>query len=285
MAITDVLDKAVVGPSLKKLLSKYLTSTRENPHHTPDSYIRASGFAEMCPREEVLLYRLKRSKSEKISTDLELIFNHGTALHWALQNIILPKTGIILGTWKCLDCNKLYGAQEESRPFTDTIVPKPTKCDCGTNNFLYVEHHFKSSNYGIGGHPDGFGVMPGLDGVGILEYKSINGNGFWEIKDYPQVGHVIQIHVYFLLTGLKWAKILYWNKEGKGLSAICEHHVERDEEMMDQIKATLVDLKRGMVTDYMPGKICETNDCPRAKKCNAVKECFADEQAAITANP
>lgn len=274
MAITDVLEKTSIGSSLKKLIDKYLESERTQKYMTSDSYTRASGFAEMCPRQEVLCNQLKLDHNETIETDLQLIFDHGTALHWGLQNLVLPKTGALLGKWKCLQCDKVHGTAETESSWLENIIPKPDRCDCGRDSFIYVEGQFVNHEYRIGGHPDGYLTLPGQPGIGIFEAKSIGTRGFWEVKDFPLLAHYIQVHAYFLLTGLTWARILYWDKAGHGISALQEHHVELMPDIMAQIKSTLMELKVGLATGALPARICDTIDCPKAKKCNVKKQCF-----------
>src|SRR6202035_532691 len=96
--------------------------------------------------------------------------------------------------------------------------------------FQYVEHHFINDEHKITGHPDGFLVLPGLAGMGVLDAKSAGGKSAWEIKSAPNIGLVIQAQLYLWFTGCQWSKILYWVKAENGLEALVEHHVERDDD-------------------------------------------------------
>ena len=275
------LVKEVTGlQSIKGLMVKSYKEERKTPplKWEDDSFVRASGFADMCPRAAVIASLNDIITTDKTNSELLLIFAHGTALHWILQNNVMPKIGILLGEWICLSCGKLYGKPEGTKPLLDTIVKQPEKCTtvgCKSVEFYYKELHFKDNEYRIAGHPDGFLEIQGMPGLGIFEAKSCSGLSSMKVQKNPYMSHIAQVNIYFLLTGLKWAKILYWNKEENGINAFTEHTIYRDEEMIDLIKEQLTKLWQGIKTKTVPEReICDAIDCSRAKLCNVKDICF-----------
>jgi hypothetical protein len=246
------------------------------------SWLRASMLADLCPREEVIAARMKVTRTEVIKPDLNLVFAHGHGLHWTLQHHVLPEADMLLGQWRCLACATLYGgvAANRGKPLSEQYVSRPRVCTkCGNEDareFHYVEQYFKNEQYRIGGHPDGFLRIPGLDGLGVFEAKSASPRSAWEIKSMPQLSHVVQAHVYMWFTGFKWAKILYWDKGGFGLDALIEHTVERDEETIDNIKTLIRSIWSSLRKGPLPGRICESPTDELAKTCELCKDCFND---------
>lgn len=275
MALGDVVTAASAAQgSLKKLIRLTLHEERVIPALTDTSYMRVSSLASLCAREEVLASRLGAVRRDVIDADLKLIFAHGTGLHYVLQNEVLAATGALIGVWKCVDCATTFGKLDGDVGRSQTLVRRPQKCECGSEDFFYREQHFVNDEYRLTGHPDGFLVMQGFPGMGIIECKSISSRRVWEVRHTPDLGHVIQSQAYMWLTGLQWAKILYWEKGGFGSTALVEHTIERDEETIDRIKTLLKSIWTGVATGAMPQRICETSTCPRAQKCSLVEPCF-----------
>ncbi len=277
MGLGDVVAAAAGSKgSLKKLIRLALVEERSVQWLDNDSYVRVSSLSNMCAREEVLAAKSKTVRASKVDADLGLIFAHGTGLHYVLQNEVLADTGALVGIWRCVECAKAFGKLEGAVGVSQTLVRKPKKCDCGSEDFLYREQKFVNEEYRIGGHPDGFLILQGFPGLGIVECKSISSRRVWEVKDTPDLGHVIQTQTYMWLTGLQWGKILYWEKGGFGTSALVEHTIERDEETIDQIKLLLTSIWDGIKAGTNPGRICSIKTAERAKKCPMVEACFAE---------
>lgn len=267
--------------SLKKILSARLASVENVPWMHPESWLRASGLSELCPREEALCAAGKVERNREIESDLQVIFEHGKALHNQLQNSVLPSLGLILGTWSCTQCGALYGKQTDG-PVDSWAVLRPDKCtspECSGTSFIYHEASYSDVELRIGGHPDGFLLIAGLNGLGILEAKSISPNGAWEVKNVPKLEHAIQAQIYMWLTGLTWTKILYWDKGTNGIAAFTEHTMERDEDTIADIKRTIREIHEGVAGGPLPERICLAADAPRACKCVVVETCFARENA------
>ena len=224
-------------------------------------------------------------RTREVAADLNLVFSHGTALHNILQNQVLPALGEILyGQWRCLLCGKLVGCSD-GKPMLDCIIPRPDRClSCGGGGFLYEEVSLRSDQYHLTGHPDGFLKLPGYEGFGVLEAKSISQRGAWEVKKTPKMDHVIQSQMYMWFTGTQWAQILYWDKGTFGVSGLIEHHVERDDETIENILQNIDELWdclsvfKTTGTKKLPDRICVNAECPRAKVCAVAKHCFAEVQ-------
>jgi hypothetical protein len=267
--------------SLKDLIELKFRESRATPPLGPDSSIRASGFASLCPREEVLAALHNIFREESFEADLLLVFAVGTGLHRMLQDEILPKIGAMVGEWVCLECSKHYGGMQGEPGFDlSKMVPKPDKCTkrkCGSVEFRYQEQFFRDEQFRITGHPDGFINVPGREGTGVLEAKSISTRGAMEIRRIPKWEHVIQAQIYMWMTGLPWACLLYWDKGTFGMNGLVEHFVDRDEDTIVAIKEGLKSIWEGIENNSLPPRICANNTCERASGCPAKVPCFATE--------
>lgn len=248
------------------------------------SYVRSSGIAALCPREEVLCAKYNVIREKKFEASTNLIFAHGTGLHYALQNIVLPALkNVMLGHWRCEKCTHIH--KKEGEKITDTIVERPVVCGvngCDGNEFTYREIPLLSMEYMLTGHPDGFLRLPQYEGIGLLEAKSTSSKGAWEIKFAPYFDHLVQVQLYMWFTDTQWAQVLYWEKSVNGTSALTEHHVERDEETiqgaLDAIKSIWtgirsVEEKKDVI---LPERICANRLCPKAETCSVSAQCFEE---------
>ncbi len=275
MALASLVSKQKGQSLLRKLIEQELIEHKETPWLKEGDWVRSSSVHGLCAREEVLAALLEVVRKEKINASLSLIFAHGNALHHQLQNDILPRLGVLLGQWRCNWCMKRHGGWSKKYPPERTLVRRPKKCRrCGQSSLTYSELMFEDEALHINGHPDGFLQIPGLPGLGILEAKSIGMRGGPEIRRTPNVSHVLQAQTYMMLTGLRWAKILYWQKAENGLDALVEHLVEYDQETIDAIREMVQSIWIGIKRKELPDRICETQTCNRAKECALVKQCF-----------
>ena len=261
-------------------ISENFNSNRVHPPMQAGDYIRISSFAGLCPREEVLRSNLGVSRDDEVEPDLNLIFAHGSGLHYTLQNNVLPVLKVLFGRWTCLECATSYGGSAaDLTPDTkldDIIVARPYKCPkCESHEFLYRELSYVSTQYHLTGHPDGFLRLPQYEGTGILEAKSISTRGAYEVKNCPKMEHVIQAQLYLWMTGLTWAQILYWDKGTNGMSGLIEHHVERDDELLENALNTVTAIWDGIASKELPERVCQNAECPRAEKCSVKKQCFS----------
>lgn len=282
MGLGDILQEAVGSGTLLRAIESGFKQDRPKPPLNSDSYLRASAIPGLCAREEVICANDDVMRRDSVDPGLNLTFLHGTALHWAVQNKLLGPLGSLYGTWRCDKCGHLHGDSATAASPADFswAVPMPKKCavpDCGGHELTYVEPAFVDHDLRLTGHTDGLLVLPGLPGMGILEVKSIGERGFREVQNVPQIGHMVQAHIYMMFTGFRWAKILYWHKGGNGLPSLKEHHVERDEETIRRIQDVVRSVWAGIALKSLPQRICANSVCPRAKLCSVAEKCFANE--------
>ena len=272
MGISEMVQNAMVGQgTLKHRIEKAFRSERVTLPLLKGGKLRASEFGRVCPRQEVLCALNDVTRKREETADSSMTFLHGTALHWGLQNELLPDIDVILGIWQCMECGVKYGSQENT---PHNFIKRPNACSCGSAEFLYREANYHNEEYDIGGHPDGFLVIPPLKGVGIIEIKSIALG--WSVKQCPMIGHVIQCQIYMWLTGLYWAKILYWDKMNAGTDAIIEYHVERCPSTIETIQQEIKSIWNGLKGGVLPPRTCEIKTAPRAKGCPVAEKCFDD---------
>lgn len=287
---------------LKSLIRRDIPETRNKPPLTNEAWIRISGLAMMCAREELLCARHQTVREDSVDADLMMIFEHGHGLHWDLQNRILPQTKTLFGRWLCGNCGTRHGGRslwgvpdpEKTFPinpdepdndykFKDSQILRPEKCRvCGTfltpDNSLYQEQHIKNQEYRLMGHPDGFLRLEDMEGLGVLEVKSISPRGAWEVRGCAKLDHVTQAQCYMWLTGCRWGKVLYWDKGTGGMKGLIEHTIEYDEDHVEAIQNLVRDIWTGIEdeTSKLPERICGSPDCRRAGHCSSVVPCFKE---------
>lgn len=282
MSLSDVIGRSTEKGSIVEALEERLPESREIPPPTIDSTFWPSKLATICPREEVLASLLRITRIDKVSADLRMIFGHGTGLHDILQNEILPAAKILYGQWRCEACAKLFGEFDLLKPTQlSGLILCPDKCTCGHEEFRYVEARIKSPEWHISGRCDGFLRLPGFHGLGVLEGKSISNKQIASVRNVPKADHLIQCHLYMWLTGLKWGKILYWDKGTHGLKALVEHTIEPDAELIENLKSILLSIRTGHQTGQLPPRICANNTCERALACAVRKQCFDLSENAV----
>ena len=275
--------------ALKPLIREAIKEERKKPPLEADSWIRISGVSYLCAREEVLCAREVVERTDDVEADLSLVFEHGNALHWVLQNRILPATKTLYGRWLCGECGTRHGGRDEwmdedMDAFEAEQIPRPEKCpECSaeltSDNSLYVEQHIRSARHGLQGHPDGFLRLEGMPGFGVLEVKSISSKGAWEVRGCAKLDHVTQAQCYMWRTGCRWGLIVYWDKGAFGMKALIIHIVEYDEDHVEAIQNLIRDIRAGIADpeSKLPDRICGSSDCKRANLCDVSEQCFEAE--------
>ena len=286
------------GGDLKRLIRQAIPEERDKPPLREGDWIRVSGLAMLCAREEVLCSRNDKVRLDSVDADLMMIFEHGNGLHWDLQNRILPQTKTIFGRWLCGACGVYHGGEEEWETpvevvaeqdaqgklhvFHESQILRPRICpNCGvemtSDNSLYQEQWIKEPKFRLAGHPDGFLWLPDMPGPGILEVKSISPRGAYEVRNCAKLDHVTQAQCYMWMAGCQWGKIIYWDKGTVGMKGLIEHTVEYDEDHVEAMQALVGDIWSGVKGQgKLPGRICAKPNCKRAKACSSVEECFAE---------
>jgi len=274
-------------PSLRKLIQgEYRRVGVAKPLTLKDT-MRASSLPYTCARAMVLASKHDIELPDVIDTNLLLTFDHGSGLHYALQNIILPKVGALRGKWFCTKCGKRYGGntagnfgvvEEEFQ-----VLRPESPCEvCKGEEYQYEEQFWINEAYRLTGHNDGFLDplalgLPEDKGLGVLEVKSISPRRAPEIKDVPDFAHAVQCQTYMWLTGCQWGIILYWVKGVYGINALVEHYMSYDEDTVESLKTMTMSIWEGIETGELPERICTSPDCKRAEECPLVNECFEEQ--------
>lgn len=286
MGLGSLVAKVSTDHSLSEMVKKHFIRERVKKPITEEEYIRASGFAYMCAREEVICVMENITRDDDVNSDTLITFGHGTALHNFLQSYMLPQLGVIRGAWKCIQCGHEVGIVPDGKPPLKYVVERPEKCakckapaldKTDDPNLIFREQFFFDEQTRVGGHNDGFLILPGRPGVGILEAKSISAKGATEVRHTPKIEHVIQAQIYMWLTGCQWAVILYWNKGQYGVKCLIDHVIERDPDTLKKIKATANSIWRGVEKKKLPKRICGNASCARARECAVRGICFKEE--------
>lgn len=270
---------------LVDLIHQALSEKRVKHPMREDDWVRVSSIGSMCPREEVLVAKHHLLREEYIGGDQGINFALGHAVHWMMQNRAVGLTGALVGSWRCTWCGETYGSRAKG------LLPMPVSCiRCGAisgdaprvhnrpdgsrpNAFLYVEEFVGNEEFKIGGHPDGY--LASENDTWLLEFKSTNDNNFRKYKESPDFVHVIQAQCYLWLTGLRKAKIVYFNKNGSKDSFIREHDMNYDPEVIERVQQTIREVRAGIVGGPTPERtICFEYDCSRAINCKARDYCF-----------
>jgi len=294
VALIDLVRKQKKTASAHELIEKALREeVRIHNPLRPESWLRVSSIGGVCPRQEVLASRMNVVRQEGISPDLGMVFAMGHALHWGMQNIVMPATGRFVGSWRCTWCGEIYGSLKEG------LMARPDRCvRCGAhagevprvNNkpdydvrsdaFVFMEEWVGDHGYMIGGHPDGYFVDGDPanftdDDVIVLEFKSCSESNYAKYKKAPDFMHVIQAQVYLWLTGFRRGKIIYVNKGKFGMEGVVEHDISYDEESVSLVKAAIKEIREGLSGGKIPDReACADSNCPRANACEVSKACF-----------
>ena len=292
MGLAKILEKGKGTSSLRKIIESIIKQSNDKPPlnpSDPNSRISISAIASLCPREEVICSRMAISRVQVVDAGLGMAFKTGSALHEATQSQILSESPCFLGIWKCTDCGRPHGSQDPEISRSH-FVPCPKECsnpECSSNDpqtrrsawekkatFRYKEIRIEDKDLRISGRMDGILSLPGLPGFGVFELKSASQNSAWKVRNVPQAEHVIQCQLYMMLTGFRWAKILYWNKAGTAMDTFIEHTVEREEITFLELRSQIMSIWKGIRENTLPERICANEGCDRAKSCAVRSNCF-----------
>lgn len=207
------------------------------------------------------------------SPSRRLAYAHGSGLHFALQNIVLPELNVLWGRWECESCIQGVGAPLPGQRPIDVAQRRPKKCEfCGNFQFKFIEYDLIDPELKLTGHCDGFISIPEKTGLGVVEIKSTN--LAWKAKTGPFPTHLKQIQAYMFLTGAQWGSILYWDKQKDNPEDFLEFLVDRDEQIIGELRESLQLLWAAIAGGDLPPRICNSPNCSRAEECQVSRECF-----------
>jgi len=223
-------------------------------------WLYASGAHNWCPRMSALQTLFGGAEKEVIKSDLLWLFDQGHAYHDMYQQKVLPciPDGVFQGSWQRL----LPFKEPLSGSTTDLLQKEDAVFDIPESEYDIVR---------------GWGPQPEDDGWHYVESKirfprerivvKIDGVLAWtdqpheviEIKTekmqardslnpalggMPRPKHIVQANLGMEGTNLDHARILYVFKGADDLrTAMIEHVIERDQPMIDELKATAFDCR------------------------------------------
>jgi len=196
-------------------------------------------------------------------------WNIGTALHELYQNNYLAASGLLVGQWKCQDCNQTYGD-------TQKPVPRPGngRClFCGVGALKFVEPEFYDAELDLRGHCDGFVSLNGE--MFLLEMKSIDGALFSGLVD-AKPEHKAQAMVYCHYFGLKQILLVYIDKNAGGSPLTREFVVPYDEALFLTIKERIVSFRSARAEHRLCGRVCQNTSDENGKYCPAKHICWEE---------
>lgn len=231
----------------------------------------------------------------KIDPQGQRIFDNGHSMHDRWRKY-MGWTKALMGRWMCknwmahLDAPKIYGADEKLG------VLKPDKCTCGSSYFEYVELGFLDKETMWGGHVDGVidnriaareagytqaTCKPDEQFI-VIDFKTINDYEFNKKLDDPKTGHITQIQIYLYLSGLKYGKFLYENKNNQSVK---EFLVVRDDKLLEVKKAEVLALKHQVLTPNslggrsLPKRGFDSKTHYQCMRCKFRGDCWNDRHA------
>lgn len=118
-----------------------------------------------------------------------------------------------------------------------------------------------------------------LDGIlsddSIFELKTVISSKFSRIirEGAPLYAHVLQVHAYFILSGLRWASLVYQSRDTGDFH---EFRLEREDAKVDEVMELLAKLDRYVDVDELPDMLddCEMRTGTIYKQCPVRSECL-----------
>ncbi len=233
-----------------------------------------------CPREFVLSYHSSDKYEVRSHTPgLELLYAFGNALHDHIRNIFIkhsPYGKYAYGRWTCLCKAK---AIVGTKPL---LKVKCKKCDTYVDR--YNEYSLKLPRLGLVGHPDF--LLKFANGFYLYEIKSINRKDI-EFDDLTQPlgDHHLQNSFYYWMMqqlGYRISKMLRYVYVDRDPRKIFRGEVYREFKKevskfsrIQPFFNKAIAVREAIDTGVLPQKICDSFDCPRAKNCSRVVECFS----------
>lgn len=215
----------------------------------------------------------------------------GTAMHAMLQ-FYGGLTHDLVGQWRCPQCGyctpedkmvKMPTALHKDQFGKTSRVPKECpKCKDNINThdwaWVYVEPTFTIPEFNIHGSTDGIRMVNDLKG--IVEFKTINDNGFKEnYGELPQESHVFQTHCYAFAMKADFINIIYINKDSMAEKEFIflPDYKKVLAPAFAKIKASMQAVEKGEQPEGA-WRACDSIKTPRAQKCPFAEECFGQKR-------
>jgi hypothetical protein len=186
-------------------------------------------------------FHFYEQQPHELNMRFERIFDNGHAIHERWQSY-LDNAGFLRGLWKCPvpSCGIVYGSGEPLGIF-NPVRAGGFRCECGNEKFLSYEELTVASEaqYNFKGAVDAVvdvrGTQHATDSdmdVFVVDFKSMKHDYFLDLV-HAKWEHVVQVHIYMWLLGLKAAVVVY---ECKNTQNLKEMFVPRDDALVERIK-------------------------------------------------
>lgn len=222
------------------LIKKAINSDRRHDHFHPSAW-------GACLRKVAFEYYNEKYKFHKrtltdINIRTEMIFDNGHGVHARWQRY-LDESNVLRGAWKCANpsCGKVFGLEKQLGIFNPTR-DDGFSCPCGNRkDFDYHEMVVANREYNFKGSVDAIVDIRGPGGqekaaeqseIFVVDFKSCKSSIFDEII-HAKWEHVVQIHIYMWLLGLRMGVVLY---ECKDDQRVKETPVPIDDKLIERIK-------------------------------------------------
>jgi hypothetical protein len=246
--LLDIVNQRLVEKAVAEIESRERDYTHFHPSEW-DGCKRKIAYAYYEAKDYITIDR----SALKLDPQGQRIFDNGHSMH-ARWRKYLGWTNALIGRWMCKnwmahpDKPKIYGVDEKLG------VPRPQKCDCGSTRFEYIELGFLDMETMWGGHVDAIidnevaAKQSGYENLAcdpderfvVVDFKTINDFDYGKKLENPKPEHITQMQIYLYLSGLKYGKFLYENKNNQ---AVKEFLVTRDDKLLEVKKAEALALK------------------------------------------
>jgi len=225
------------------IVKKAKLDNRDYSHFHPSEF-------DQCHRKLIYLFYESKGyikvdkKDSAFDPRLHRIFDNGHHLHHRLGKNLLD-SGMLRGVWSCKKCAKKYGTDSKLG------ILKPDCCsNCKPNpiagsidyEFNYHEIGFFDEETYWGGHVDAILDISDFnyhemkvsksscpeEYMLIVDFKSMRQEKF-RLLNTPEPKHATQMQIYLYLSGLKYGKFLYENKNDQNFK---EFLVVRDDDLI-----------------------------------------------------
>jgi len=252
---------------------------------------------DFCPREWVLCNRdPSLYKKRNVGVDLQYKFDVGTYLHLMVQDR-LGEAGVLFGEWNCKVCKaKWLGFKPEKED------PRVKLCITDKGHFWELEElKIRDKALRFRGRTDGV-LFIHAHGKFLFEFKTARHDDFIRLTEPPQ-RTVEQSFLYLDVAERRvnelWLKELQKKNESdveKELQCVRSKfdgvivlYLDKDTQDRKEFMLTWNDERRELIDEKkklisvacehydagtLPGRICESKEEKRAKKCLASVPCF-----------
>ncbi len=136
---------------------------------------------------------------------------------------------------------KTFAIGDVTHEYLENLMPNQLRKEF---KFLIDDWH----GYKLSGAPDSIVLVPLLNSLVIVDFKTVKNNGMNYVASEPKEEHVKQLMVYLDVFGLKTGYLVYWGKDD---GAMIEHRIDYDATVIKKVlklfKLVSAALKSGRV--------------------------------------